>query len=480
MSGRGDLVEGRCPGALRPMPSGDGLILRVRPRLSKLSLAQLHMLGDAAARFGDGILYLSNRANVQIRGLTEAGHSAALDLLAAHTLIDGDPRVEAIRNIMVTPGIALHRPDAVPEAPEACRILQVQGNARPSDPVLLPKGRRDAMAPSSLGERVGVRGDFQPVSMHHDVGSGISSKAANAMTRGQKIAAAVEDVLATTEALHRLPGKFGMGIQSAHDVDLATMSDVTFLVCADGIAMVLEGAFDRAILFEETGEAVAGFVRVALAFLRLHGKYPSLRRMRDSTAQLGLEAVLKEANLSSAPIALRFQDRPPVGDLGEAFGIAFAFGEITQEALGQIVGFMKREGVAEAGISPHRALVFPRRGQDETIFHQLARGIGGIIDPGDIRLRVHRCPGAPACSRATVATRRDAEAVLAALRDTGVPLSTIHISGCEKKCAYPRGADITAIGADGLYDVEGPRSQSRKGVMGTGLAAVIADMAEAL
>ncbi len=34
----------------------------------------------------------------------------------------------------------------------------------PPHPVLLPKGRRDAVAPSPLGERAGVRGDFAPLS----------------------------------------------------------------------------------------------------------------------------------------------------------------------------------------------------------------------------------------------------------------------------------------------------------------------------
>src|SRR5262245_33259769 len=103
MSEPRDPVKGWCPGALRPMESGDGLIVRVRPRLSRLSLVQLDTLGQAAQRFGSGSLHLSNRANVHIRGVTAAGHEAALELLAAADLIDSDPRAEAVRNIMLLP-----------------------------------------------------------------------------------------------------------------------------------------------------------------------------------------------------------------------------------------------------------------------------------------------------------------------------------------------------------------------------------------
>ena len=29
---KGPIIKGWCPGALRPMPSGDGLVVRVRPK----------------------------------------------------------------------------------------------------------------------------------------------------------------------------------------------------------------------------------------------------------------------------------------------------------------------------------------------------------------------------------------------------------------------------------------------------------------
>ena len=57
-------VKGWCPGAHRPMMSGDGLVVRVRPFRAELSSDQAHGLCDLAERFGNGTLDLTSRANL--------------------------------------------------------------------------------------------------------------------------------------------------------------------------------------------------------------------------------------------------------------------------------------------------------------------------------------------------------------------------------------------------------------------------------
>lgn len=101
--GRRPAARGWCPGAYRPMPSGDGLIVRVRPRLGRLTLAQALGLCEAARRFGSGIIDLTNRANLQLRGVRESQYPQVLAALAGLGLIDADPGLEQRRNIVVTP-----------------------------------------------------------------------------------------------------------------------------------------------------------------------------------------------------------------------------------------------------------------------------------------------------------------------------------------------------------------------------------------
>jgi precorrin-3B synthase len=96
-------VQGWCPGALRPMMSGDGLVVRVRPDMGRLSPAQATGIAAAALAHGNGLIDLSSRGNVQLRGVTEASHPALIADLRAIGLVDEDPTAEARRNLTVTP-----------------------------------------------------------------------------------------------------------------------------------------------------------------------------------------------------------------------------------------------------------------------------------------------------------------------------------------------------------------------------------------
>lgn len=97
------IVQGWCPGAHRPMMSGDGLVVRVRPRLARLNADQALGLCDLADRFGNGSIDLTNRANLQLRGVEEEDHQPLLKELAALNLLDAEPGIEIRRNILVTP-----------------------------------------------------------------------------------------------------------------------------------------------------------------------------------------------------------------------------------------------------------------------------------------------------------------------------------------------------------------------------------------
>lgn len=96
-------VRGWCPTAWRPMMAGDGLLVRVRPALGRLSVAQALALAQMAARHGNGLIDLTNRAAFQIRGVSEQSHPALIDTLVTQGLTDADPVREARRAILLTP-----------------------------------------------------------------------------------------------------------------------------------------------------------------------------------------------------------------------------------------------------------------------------------------------------------------------------------------------------------------------------------------
>lgn len=99
----GFVVQGWCPGALRPMLSGDGLVVRIRPVAGRLTRAQAAGIAGAAQAHGNGLIDLSSRGNMQLRGVTQASHPRLIADLRALDLIDADAAAEARRAILVTP-----------------------------------------------------------------------------------------------------------------------------------------------------------------------------------------------------------------------------------------------------------------------------------------------------------------------------------------------------------------------------------------
>lgn len=96
-------VKGWCPGALRPMMSGDGLVVRVRPFGGRLRRAQADGIASLAAAHGNGLVDVSSRGNLQIRGVSPENHAALIEGLRLMGLIDPTPEAESRRNILVTP-----------------------------------------------------------------------------------------------------------------------------------------------------------------------------------------------------------------------------------------------------------------------------------------------------------------------------------------------------------------------------------------
>ncbi|WP_224814132.1 precorrin-3B synthase [Hasllibacter sp. MH4015] len=124
-------IKGWCPGAYRPMESGDGLVVRVRPFAGEMRADQVLGLCDLAERYGSGMIDVTRRANVQVRGVAEADHRALLDGLAGLDLLDDDPAMEMRRNILVTP---FRAPGDL-----SCRLVEALTEALPRLPELPAK-----------------------------------------------------------------------------------------------------------------------------------------------------------------------------------------------------------------------------------------------------------------------------------------------------------------------------------------------------
>ena len=96
-------IRGYCPSALKPMQTGDGLLVRLKPEGNLLSARQCKALGRLAKTIGNGILDVTRRANLQIRGVQPADYDALISELRNLDLVDVSAEAEARRNIILSP-----------------------------------------------------------------------------------------------------------------------------------------------------------------------------------------------------------------------------------------------------------------------------------------------------------------------------------------------------------------------------------------
>lgn len=174
-------VRGWCPTAWRPMEAGDGLLLRVRPRLGRVSADQLRVLAEIASTHGNGDIDLTNRAAFQLRGFTEQGLHAALARLIAAGLVDPDPVREA-HALLVAPDwhtdddthriacVLLDRLDALPPLPGKVGIAIDAGTGR----VLADNAADFRIERGECGGLI-LRADGRPTGLHLAPGNEVSA-----------------------------------------------------------------------------------------------------------------------------------------------------------------------------------------------------------------------------------------------------------------------------------------------------------------
>lgn len=117
-----------CPGLLRIVQALDGGICRVKLAGGVLSSAQARAIAQAAERCASGVLELTNRSNLQIRGVHAEAERQLIEALLAAGLGPSKPAADDVRNLLLSPAAGLDPQALLDTRPLAAALLELLQN----------------------------------------------------------------------------------------------------------------------------------------------------------------------------------------------------------------------------------------------------------------------------------------------------------------------------------------------------------------
>jgi precorrin-3B synthase len=397
--------RGACPGLADPMPTGDGLLARLAVTRAA-PLDAFAALCAAARSHGNGIVEITSRGSIQVRGLTAA--SAPRFAAAVEVLAIADP---AGGRMISNPLAGLDPAEVMDTSALADRLREV----------LIETGLAVALAPK-VSVVIDGGGAFSLETIPADIRlraeatrNGVCFELTLADDKaGVRTVTRECAVKAVTELL-RTVAKLG---PTARGRDIAAPRAVTLRCEPDEVGRASKG------------DAVMGTDRGPTSF---EGRL--WRPPQDD----GIKG-----RASIEPIGTH-----PLRDGTLALGIGFPFGHSDAATLLNLIDETRRAGAASIRPALGRVLLIIgfARAQASGLAAAAER-LGFIVTPDDPRRRVVACAGAPVCAAAEIPTRALAPAVAAAA-DRLDRQTMIHLSGCAKGCAHPGPAALTIVGIDG-------------------------------
>jgi len=375
------------------MPTGDGLLVRLRP-IGTISLTAFKELCAAARQYGNGVVEVTARGIIQVRGLSAASAPRFADAIML---------------------LSIAAEDGIPVIANALAGLDP---AELIDAGALAADLRRALTRTSLPGRLAPK-----VSVAIDGGGALNldTLSADVRLRAELVNGAV--------ALRASVGGDGASATSLGAIMPSDCTEVA-LRLLEVIAQRGRDARARDILAAEE----IGSFREALS------SCPALCRASTSYQH---EKEKKDVDGRDKP----GHDSNPIGtyrllDGSFARGVALAFGHAEAATLERLADAAEADGAHGVQIAPGRALIAIGLTRElANNFAAAAECLGFIVRADDPRRRVIACAGAPVCASALMTSR----AIAPRLASIATPFD-IHISGCAKGCAQPRSAAMTIVG----------------------------------
>jgi precorrin-3B synthase len=494
-----------CPGLLRIVAARDGGICRIKLPGGELSAAQAAVIADVSERYAAGVVELTNRANLQVRGV-RSGHEAAL--IAA--LVDAG--LGPIRATGAADASSLLPATSV-DASDTCRFgaadaSNTRSTTAPQFPDSISTSAaddvRNVMVSPTAGRDPFALFDTRPLCVEvlallqtEARFAALSPKFALLLDGGERLARLdhPHDVwLAATQAEGGVRFLFGLagcppGVANADadaEVEADADADVGAGAAADADADADADAFQHAEYVDShdapqrprtdnTGALgavlpaqVTGLVRALLhTFLDLAAA--DATRMRHLLAAHSVDTLLqhaqtyvdfplsrdaslanwKRATPADATLRLGAHAQRVVGL--QHVGGQPPLGRLDAVTLRDLATLSHQRGNGTLRMTPWQSVLLPDIAANAApaVLAEM-HALGLACDPAQSITHLIACAGSTGCAKSLADTKADALR-LADRLPAGVD---VHLSGCPRSCAAAHCAPYTLLAAaPGLYDL---------------------------
>jgi precorrin-3B synthase len=420
--------RGACPALSAPMQTGDGLLVRLNPVAGGLSPKALIGLCESASRHGNGVMEVTARGSLQIRGLTA----------------ESAPRLAAEVNAL---GIAVRTGVPVETGP-----LAGLDPEEIADPSPLAVRIREAIATSGLAMRLGPKvsvvvdggGRFNMDTVQADIRLiAVSTELWQLAIAGTVQSATVLGVVGKDEACDTVPSILrvvaaGGREARARDFSREQLKEVAHSIT--GLRPTLPPSVlpDISPSREEISSGDAG-------------TFPETLKIGKSVDESLISSL--EGEMSGRTEGGNVERESLIGSIplrhATALSLALPFGSVPAADLIALADAAESLGATEFRPAPQRTLIILGLSHSACIALQdRAKALGFITDPGDPRRFIAACPGTPACASGHIHTRDIASQLAGNAPDLFDGSFELHVSGCAKGCAHPASAALTLVGGE--------------------------------
>jgi len=404
-------VSTPCPGLFYPTPAKDGILSRLRIPGGILNSKQCQAIASIADMYG-GYVDVTNRANLQIREISQSINTKVLKQLQDLGLGSRNPMIDHIRNIMTSPTAGIDPQELI----DTCPLVQ---------------GWDDYL-------------------VEHSELSGLSAKFSVCFDGGGLVSVSdrLNDILFAGVLIER---QVYFRLHLSVGEKGKPPSDVGILVSPDECLLVLAALAD-----------------VYLAHLDTTSKRKS--RLREVVNSLGCNYYLQEVE-QRLPFALRrWKQSDSLVNKRQGFfhvgthpqqqeglfyiGVVLPLGRLESLQIKSLGDLAAKYGTGTIRLTPWQNLLITDIPQQcvADVQSEIA-DLGLDFSVKNIKSALVACSGKKGCAASATDTKAHALA-LSEYLETRVKLDcpiNIHFTGCDKSCAQHNSSDIALLGVSDRY-----------------------------